>query len=71
VSLVIFLLHPINLRTQAFVELMIIELPARDNSKVAKTFSDSDQDIYNDVKVLIIEFHKLSALLLVIVSDAC
>ncbi len=50
---------------------MIIELPARDNSKVAKTFSDSDQDIYNDVKVLIIEFHKLSALLLVIVSDAC
>ena len=68
--LVIVLRHPVILRTQAFVELMVIELPARYNSKVAKAFPYSDQDVYNDVKALIVKFHELAALLFVIISHA-
>ena len=62
------LLHPIILGTQAFVVLVVIKLSARDIGKIAETFPDSDQYVYNDVKVLTVKFHKLATFQLVIVS---
>ncbi len=46
---------------------MLIKLSARDISKVAQTFPDSDQYVYYDVEVLTIEFHELAPFQLVIV----
>jgi len=54
------LLHPIILETQAFDVLMFIKLLARDVSKIAKTFADSNQNVYYDVEVLTVKFHELA-----------
>ena len=62
------LLHPIILGTEAFVVLVVVKLSARNIGKIAETFTDSDQYVYNDVKVLTVKFHKLATFQLVIVS---
>jgi hypothetical protein len=62
------LLYPIILRTQAFVVLVVIKFSPRDIGQITETFPDSDQYVYNDVKVLTVKFHKLPTFKLVIVS---
>ena len=39
---------------------MFIKLLARNVSKIAKTFADSNQNVYYDVEVLTVKFHELS-----------
>jgi len=62
------LLHPIVLRTQTFMVLMVTKLFAGDICNIAQTFTDSYKYVYDDIKILTVKFYKFATFQLIVVS---